>query len=232
MELPMAIEITTFFDSVLSHFSPFITCPAAGAVLKEFSPEFPMGQSKGIVLASPNILRPYHPGFNPSSAERCRFEGDFMDKVIFISECDYTNAAHPEWKEFADKLAFYLAVLGRLADPDPSTGCSPSSCGTPLYQLVFDPASPTGVRFPMLPDRYTVVAAAFANVPGMFCTEYWIATHANQELILNSPQYAAARQRSMDNCPPDALRRRQRTLEQISRLQKSDLSQVFQTSGC
>jgi len=226
------MEIATFFESVLSNFFPFITCPAAGAVLKEFTAQHPAGQVIGRVIASPNILRPYHPGFNPSSAERCRFEGDFMDKLIFIGEPDYTSAEHPERRQFADTLALYLSALGRLVDPDPSTGCSPSSCGTPIYQLAFDASSLTGIRFPALPNLYTVVAAAFADVPGMRCTEYWIATHADRELILNSQEYAAARQRSMDNCPPDALRRRQRTLEQIAKLQKSDLSQVFQTSGC
>ena len=231
----MAADLQILIETMTSQINAFVTTPATpdegGARLKRISQPTPLpnGEDLGLVIASPNILRPYHKGFNPSSGDRCRFEGDFMDRLIYV-----TNEDFKDQPDLVKAIAAIVSLFGRLADPEVSTGCSPSSCLTPVYRMYFvkdGQGNVTGLKFAD-PVLYTVVAAKFIGDNGMKCNEYWVATHEDRDLILNTQEYADARKRSQANCPSDALRRRQQTLEQIARLRNSDLSQVFQTSGC
>ncbi|MBZ5728606.1 MAG: hypothetical protein LAP87_26945 [Acidobacteriia bacterium] len=235
----MAIELQNFLEKIALNFHSVVTKPqapfAGGARLKRISSATPLpdGEDLGLVIASPNILRAFHSGFDPADPERVCYEGDFMDKIIYVTDGDYK--ASEANRLAVDLIAAGVGLLGSLADPEPSTGCSSSSRGTPVYRLMFGTAGPNwNWRFVPEPEVYTVVPAAF-NDPdktgkGMVATEYWIASDAERHLILDTPQHTAARTRSRDNCPSLAAGRRQRTLEQIARLRDANILHVFQTS--
>ncbi len=239
----MAIELQLVLENIALNFNATLTTPMAaylgqGARLKRMSSATPPpeGEDLGRVIISPNILRAFHFGFDPADPERICYEGDFMDKIVYVAEADF-NASD------GNKLAVTLIsagalLLGTLADPEPSTGCSSSSRGTPVYRLMFSaPADGSGfpsVRFVQEPEFYTVVPAAFYDPDntgkGMVATEYWIASDTERQLILDTPQHTSARVRSRNNCPSVAASRRQRTLEQVARLRDANLLNVFQTS--
>src|ERR1035438_779806 len=86
----MAFDIQSFLDNIGIQFNATVTTPAlpspgGGARLKRISAAYPLpGEDLGMVIASPNILRPYHPGFDPTDQERVNYEGDFFDKLIYV----------------------------------------------------------------------------------------------------------------------------------------------------
>jgi hypothetical protein len=212
-----------FANALLSLTSPKSTISeGGGALLRRFSPPAanPRIETLGIVLSSPNVPRAFHTGFDPA-VEPDRYENDFMDKLVFVSQADYD--ADPGNGRIVDVMSAGNMFFGRMVDTDGACGCSPSSHGTPVFRLIFGDA----ITFEPLPDLYVVVAAKFVDDPSqgavgpMTASEYWIATHENRNLILNSPEYAAARVRSRKSSPPDCLGRRDRVRKQIDRLRRA-----------
>jgi hypothetical protein len=189
-----------FGNTHIEESGPVATGKFGGSLLKKFSSDYPQGEAIGYVIACPNVPRPWHSGFDPDDPERTRFRGDFFDKIVYVSIDDYN--ASDQSKSLVDIFTVATSLLRKAFDGVDADGCSPASNQTYLQRVIVA-ADGSSVTFAQgLEGPYTVLAAKFLpqNAAGatgpMSVSEFWIASHDDRNLILNTAQHDAAVQLS------------------------------------
>ena len=196
-----------------------------GSILKRFDQDNISGVAIGVVIACPNVPRPYHSGFHPDSSDRKMFAGDWMDKLVYI-----TNKDFHENKNLVACLSTVAVLLRKAMDHIDSNGCSPASAHTYLRRLSLSGGVAT---FEEPEGPYAVLATAYVDdadrgaTSRMSAGEFWIAAPADHGLIFGGQAHRDALARSAAAAPSDANVRRAIVRQQVEVLRTAQTADPF-----